>query len=80
MADLPLDRVTPGEPPFTYVGVDYFGPFGVKYRRKVVKCDGVIFTCLAVRAVHIEVASSFDTDSFINALRSQTWSDKRTSI
>lgn len=26
MADWPLDRVTPVEPPFTYVGVDYFGP------------------------------------------------------
>lgn len=30
---------------------------------------GVIFTCLAVRAIYIKVASSLNTDSFINALR-----------
>lgn len=69
MADLPLDRVSPDEPPFTYVGVDYFGPFGVKRGRSVVKRYGVIFTCLAIRAIHIEMASSLDTDSFISALR-----------
>ena len=69
MADLPLQRVTPDEPPFTRVGVDYFGPFEVKSRRSVVKRYGVIFTCLAIRAIHIEVAPSLDTDSYINALR-----------
>ena len=30
MADLPEDRVTPGKPPFSYIGVDCFGPFMVK--------------------------------------------------
>lgn len=68
MADLPMDRVFPEEPSFTRVGVDYFGPFEVKSRRSVVKRYGVIFTCLAVCAVHIQVVSSLDTDSFINAL------------
>ncbi|XP_049433246.1 uncharacterized protein LOC125889377 [Epinephelus fuscoguttatus] len=69
MADLPVDRVSPDEPPFSYVGVDYFGPFDIKRGRSLVKRYGVIFTCLVIRAVHIEVASSLDTDSFINALR-----------
>ena len=69
MSDLPYERVTPGEPPFTFVGVDYFGPFYVKRGRCMEKRYGVLFTCLAVRAVHIEVAHSLDTSSFINALR-----------
>ena len=69
MADLPVDRVTPNKPPFTYVGVDYFGPFMVKQGRCLVKRYGCLFTCLTTRAVHLEVACSMDTDSFINALR-----------
>lgn len=69
MADLPLNRISPDEPPFTSVGVDCFGPFEVKRGRSKVKRYGVIFTCLALRAVHIEVAASLETDSFINTLR-----------
>ena len=68
-ADLPVDRVTPSRPPFTFTGVDCFGPFEVRRGRSKVKRYGVIFTCLALRAVHIEVVSSLDTESFINALR-----------
>ena len=69
MADLPAARVTPDKPPFTMVGVDYFGPIYVKQGRSHIKRYGCIFTCLAVRAVHLEVAHSLDTDAFINSLR-----------
>ncbi|XP_054869314.1 uncharacterized protein LOC129349591 [Amphiprion ocellaris] len=69
MADLPRNRVVPDEPPFTRSGVDLFGPFDVKRGRSSVKRYGVLFTCLTSRAVHIEMATSLDTDSFIHALR-----------
>lgn len=65
MGNLPLERVTPDRPPFTFVGVDYFGPMLVKQRRNHVKQYGCLFTCLASRAVHIEIAHSLDMDSFI---------------
>ena len=57
MSDLPYERVTPGEPPFTFVGVDYFGPFYVKRGCLMEKRYGVHFTFLVVRAVHIEAKS-----------------------
>lgn len=62
-ANLPEDRLLPDKPPFTNTGVDYFGPFDVKRGRSTVKRYGVLFTCLALRAVHIEVSDSLDTNS-----------------
>ena len=69
MAALPEDRVNPSEPPFSYVGVDCFGPLDVRRGRSTVKRYGVIFTCLSIRAIHIETVHSLDTDSFIGAFR-----------
>ncbi|XP_024123270.2 uncharacterized protein LOC112143483 [Oryzias melastigma] len=69
MANLPQDRLVPDKPPFSNVGIDYFGPFDAKCGRSTVKRYGVLFTCLTVRAIHIEVAHSLDTDSCINAIR-----------
>ena len=68
MADLPSERVTPS-PPFTYSGMDVFGHFIIKDGRKELKRWGLIFTCLASRAIHLETVNALTTDSFINALR-----------
>ena len=68
MSDLPEDRLE-ATPPFTYCAVDYFGPFIVKDGRKEMKRYGVLFTCMASRAIHLETANSLETDAFINALR-----------
>ena len=69
MGDLPSDRLTPEKPPFSQVDVDFFGLFEVKQGRPIVKRYGCIFTCLAIRAIHVEIAYSIDADSMINALR-----------
>ena len=69
MADIPTDKITPDQLPFTCVGCDFFGHFVVQQTRKTFKRFGVLFTCLTTRAIHIEIAESLDTSSFIMALR-----------
>ena len=68
MSDLPESRSV-SAPPFTYCGVDLFGPFLVKEGRREVKRWGVVFTCFGCRAIHLETTASMDTDSFILSLR-----------
>ena len=68
MSDLPEDRLKCC-PPFTYCAVDYFGPFMIKEGRKTLKRYGVLFTCMSSRAIHLETATSLETDAFLNALR-----------
>ncbi|XP_060551983.1 uncharacterized protein LOC132713411 [Ruditapes philippinarum] len=69
MAPLLPEQTTPDEPPFTNVGIDYFGPLIVKAERTHVKRYGCLFTCLATRAVHLEVTHTLTTDSFTAAFQ-----------
>ena len=88
MADLPEQRLTPNLAPFSNVGLDCFGPFLTRKGRGSTKRYGVIFTCLSLRAVHIEMVYSLDTSSFIQALRRfiarrkvlRIWSDNGTNF
>ena len=68
MSDLPEDRVTPGTPPFEFIGLDVFGPVLVKRGRTETKRYGLMGTCLVTRAVHVDVLQSLRTDSLINAI------------
>ncbi|XP_048248048.1 uncharacterized protein LOC125377955 [Haliotis rufescens] len=73
MSDLPPDRLVPC-PPFTYVGVDAFGPWEIVTRRTRggsanSKRWAILFTCLMIRAVHIELVEEMTSSSFINCLR-----------
>jgi len=67
MANLPAQRITPFTPPFTYTGLDYFGPMMVKRARSRKKVWGGIFTCLVT--IHLELTDSLQTDDFIMMLR-----------
>ncbi|XP_043245749.1 uncharacterized protein LOC122393608 [Amphibalanus amphitrite] len=68
MASLPAARFDATRP-FSSTGVDMFGPLFVKRFRRTEKRYGLIATCMATRAIHLEVVYSLDTDSCIMALR-----------
>ena len=63
-----LARLGTSLPCFANCGVDFAGPFVVKLTRKVTaKRCLCLFSCASTRAVHIEVAYSLHTASFLNA-------------
>ena len=68
MSPLPHFRTDVGTYAFQHSGVDYFGPFYVKIGRSNFKRFGCLFTCMQVRAIHIEVCHDMSTDSFLMAL------------
>jgi hypothetical protein len=72
MAPLPKQRLQPFAPPFANTGVDYAGPFEVTIGRRREKRWIVVFTCLSMRALHLEVANSLDTNSCVMAIRNFT--------
>ncbi|KAJ8017149.1 hypothetical protein DPEC_G00014760 [Dallia pectoralis] len=69
MADLPAARLRLFQPAFFSTGMDCFGPFMVKVGRRTEKRWGIIFKCLMTRAVHLDLLTSIDADSFLMALR-----------
>ena len=68
MEDLPEERLEERVFPFANTGVDYFGPFEVRFKRKSMKRWCCLFTCLTTRAVHIEVVPSLEADACLAAI------------
>ena len=75
MGELPDHRVKPFQSAFSAVCMDLFGPLiikddcikkGPRTRKKVY---GVIYTCLATRAVHLDIAINYDTEAVLHTLR-----------
>ncbi|XP_053968687.1 uncharacterized protein LOC128870108 [Anastrepha ludens] len=69
MGQVPSDRVTPFVRPFTYSGVDYFGPVLVAIGRRQEKRWVALFTCLTIRTIHLELARDLSTDAAIIVCR-----------
>ncbi|XP_061709729.1 uncharacterized protein LOC133519692 [Cydia pomonella] len=65
---LPAERANYSTP-FTYTGLDYFGPVYVATENGQQKRWICLMTCLAVRAIHLEVVKNLTADECIMALR-----------
>ena len=91
MAPLPSARLETSLRAFERAAVDYGGPFipiqgRGRRREKRYLC---VFTCMATRAVHLELAFGLSTDAFLNAfyrmasrrgLPREMWSDNGTNF
>lgn len=70
MSALPLARMAAFLPPFSYTGVDYFGPIDIAIGRRTEKRWCALFTCLTTRAVYLEIVASLRADSCMAAIDS----------
>ncbi|KAL0882586.1 hypothetical protein ABMA27_001036 [Loxostege sticticalis] len=89
VGNLPAVRLAHHRRPFTFVGLDYFGPVQITVGRRHEKRWVALFTCLTTRAVHLEVVHDLSTDAALMALRrftarrgspQQIWSDNGTAF
>ncbi|XP_058449077.1 uncharacterized protein LOC131429043 [Malaya genurostris] len=69
MSPLPRARLGAFFRPFSFTGLDYFGPITIRVGRCNVKRWVALFTCLSIRAVHLEVVHSLSTESCKMAIR-----------
>lgn len=71
LGQISSERIKP-TPPFYYTALNLFGPFTIRdtvKRGTTGKAYGVIFNCLATRAVYLDLVDSYNTQSFLAAFR-----------
>ncbi|GFU13298.1 pro-Pol polyprotein [Trichonephila clavipes] len=72
MANLPRDRVTPNYP-FNVTGVDFAGPFFVKFKNQrkgaLNKIYVVVYVCLCTKAIHLDFVTDLTSQAFIASLK-----------
>jgi hypothetical protein len=68
MADYPTSRVTSSQP-FTSTGLDYLGPLYIRTKDGEQKVWICLFTCLSIRAVHLELIDDMTANEFLFCLR-----------
>ena len=68
MPELPETRILK-QACFKNTGVDYFGPVKIKTDTGITKCWVALFTCLATRAIHLELVMDLSAKEFLMALR-----------
>ena len=71
MGDLPEEKLSAAAP-FVYTAVDMFGPWKVREMaggRRFFKCWGVMFSCLATKAVCILACPGYSTAAFATTYR-----------
>ena len=64
LAPLPPSRVQEA-PPFSRTGLDYFGPLYIKTSEGPRKTWVCLFTCMVIRAVHLELLQDMTTEEFL---------------
>ncbi|KAM4521343.1 uncharacterized protein PAE49_002487, partial [Odontesthes bonariensis] len=91
MADLPPERTSPAAP-FEFTTMDLFGPYEVKdevKKRTKLKVWGIVFCCMASRAIHTDLVSDQSSEGFLLAYQRFTslrghprklWSDPGTNF
>lgn len=55
--------------PFSTTGLDYLGPIYVKHNGEIVKRWVCLFTCVAIRAIHLELLNDTSAEEFLMAFR-----------